>query len=121
MLLGEHISYQTDNSTYVYKELHPSRVKTDKAAVEKVTDLLQNVFTNPWSQASELTSLTTGLVATPEVRRDLLEARERGFSACKDFITDRCSQTPSIDFFDPLKRLKLKTFKDLKATKKNTI
>ena len=34
----------TPEKTYFYKELAPARIKTDLGPVEKVVDLLQNVF-----------------------------------------------------------------------------
>ena len=45
-LLREHLS-MTPDKTYVHKELAPARIKTDLGAVEKVVDLLENVFSNP--------------------------------------------------------------------------
>ena len=66
-LLREHLSFEP-SSLYVHKELVPARIKTDIEAVERVLDLLENVFKNPWSKDSELTSLSTGIEATSEVR-----------------------------------------------------
>ena len=56
--------------------------------------------------------------ATTEVRDDLLQANAKGKSACREFVLQRCSSTATGDFFDPLKKLKLKSFKDLKAVTK---
>ena len=41
--LREHLSI-TPEKSYFYKELAPARIKTDLGPVEKVVDLLQNVF-----------------------------------------------------------------------------
>ena len=41
--LREHLSI-TPEKTYFYKELAPARIKTDLGPVEKVVDLLQNIF-----------------------------------------------------------------------------
>ena len=79
-VLREHLS-MTPDKTYVHKELAPAQIKTDLGAVEKVVDLLENVFSNPWAKKGDLTSLSTGVAATSEVRNDLLEARERGQKA----------------------------------------
>ena len=62
-LLPEHLLMTPDN-TYVHEELDPARIKTDLAAVEKVVDLLENVFSNPWTKEGDLTSLFTGVAAT---------------------------------------------------------
>ena len=119
-LLREHLSFEP-SSLYVHKELVFARIKTDIEAVERVLDLLENVFKNPWSKDSELTSLSTGIEATSEVRSNLLQAKEKGLAACKEFIKDRCSSDSVLDYFDPLKKQKLKTFKDLKAVSKISI
>ena len=106
------------DKTYVHKELAPARIKTDLGAVEKVVDLLENAFSNPWAKEGDITSLSTGVAATSEVRNDLLEARERGQKAVNEFVVSRCSSAPTSDYFDPLRKMKLKTFKNLKTTTK---
>ena len=116
-LLQEHLSL-TPDKTYVHKELAPAQIKTDLGAVEKVVHLLENVFSNPWAKEGDLTSLSTGVAATSEVHNDLLEARERGQKAVNEFVVSRCSSAPTTDYFDPLRKMKLKSFKDLKTTTK---
>ena len=48
----------------------------------------------------------------------MLEARERGQNAVNEFVVSRCSSVPTSDYFDPLRKMKLKSFKDLKTTTK---
>ena len=86
-----------------------------------MVDLLENVFKNPLSEDSKLTGLSTGIEATSEVRSNLLQAKERGLAACKKVIEARCSSDSTIDYFDPLKKQKLKTFKALKTIRKISI
>jgi hypothetical protein len=86
-----------------------------KSFLQERSRLLENVFQNPFKEITGLTSLTVGVAATDEIRSNLLEAKEKGKVACKEFVEGRCSSKPKLDFFDPLKKLKLKTFKDLKA------
>ena len=101
------------------KELTPSRIRSDMEAVASVLEVLESVFCSPWNRdVQQLTSLSTGLAATTEVRDDLLQANAKGKSACREFVLQRCSSTATGDFFDPLKKLKLKSFKDLKAVTK---
>ena len=74
-----------------HKELTPSRIKSDMEAVASVIDVFQNVFCSPWSRdAVSLISLSTGLLATPEVKDDLmliLEGRAHVENFCKnDFL-----------------------------------
>ena len=106
---------------YVHKILVSARVKTGLAAVERVLDLLENVFKNPWSKDGELTSVSTGIEATSEVLSNLLQAKEKGFAACKKIIEGQYSSDSTIDYFNPLKKQKLKTFKDLKPFSKISI
>ena len=114
-LLREHLSIKPAN--YVHKELAPGRIKKDIEAVEKGINLLENVFTYPWN-GGDLTSLSTGIEATAEVKDSLQGAKNGGFSACLEFISTLCSSSPKLDFFEPLPKSKYKTFKDLKKVVK---
>ena len=97
-LLREHLSV-SPNKAYVPKELAAARIKTDLEAVGKIVDLLEGVFINPWAKESDLTTLSTGVAATTEVRNDLLQARDRGKKALNDFGISRCSSLPTANFF----------------------
>ena len=57
------------------------------------------------------TNLSTGIEATTEVSDDLLQV-------ANDFVVNRCSSNPTSDYFDTLKKAKLKSFKDLKVVRK---
>ena len=117
-LFREHLSLVSNENKF-HKELTPSRIKSDMEAVASVVDVLENVFCSPWNrEVDHLISLSTGISATPEVRDDLLEAYDKGKSASREFVKQRCSSEATITFFDPLKKLKLKSFKNLKAVTK---
>jgi hypothetical protein len=88
-------------------------MKKDTEDVEKVIDVLSDILTIPWC-GEELISLSSGIEATDAVRQDILEARNIGLKACEHFVSNRCSSIPTLDFFDPLKKANLKTFKNLK-------
>ena len=45
-LLREHLAIKPND--YVHKELAPSRIKTDIEALDRVINLCENVFKNPW-------------------------------------------------------------------------
>ena len=47
-------------------------------------------------------------------------AKSKGKQAANDFVVSRCSSHshPTLDYFDTLKKTKLKSFKDLKAVRK---
>ena len=115
--MREHLSIAT-NKAYVHNELTPGRKKADARDVDKLTDLLEEVFSNPWKINVKFTSLSTGIAVTSEIRDDLLKARERGQKAAKEFVLARSSATPKKDFYDPMKKVKLKTFNNLKTTVK---
>lgn len=114
-LLREHLSVSPDKA-FVHKELAPAWIKTDLETVEKVVDLLEGVFSNPWAKDSDLTTLSTGAAETTEVRDELLQARDRGQKALNDFVISQCSSMPTANFFDPSRKMKLKSFKDLNTT-----
>ena len=97
----------------IHKELAPARIKEDIKAVEKLLDLLEDVFTNPWKQDAVFTSLSSGIEATKDVSDELLQAKSRERQAANDFVVNRCSSDATLDYFDPLKKAKLKSFKDM--------
>ena len=118
-MLREQLIFNSD-TLYVHKELAPARVKSDNLTVEKVVYLIANVFNNPWTADSELISLTTGIAATSEIRHDLIHAKVKGSNACENFIESRCSSESIADFFDPITKKRLKSFKDLRTVTKVT-
>ena len=52
-----------------------------------------------------------------DIDDDLQQVKSRRKQA-NDFVVNRCSSDPTLDYFDPLKKVKLKSFKDLKAVRK---
>ena len=106
------------DQNYVHKELTPGRIKKDIEAVDKRINLVENIFTNPWN-GGDLTSSSTGIGATAEVKNSLLGAKNGGgLSACLEFISTLYSSSPKLDFFEPLSKSKHKTFKDLRKVVK---
>ena len=78
-------------------------------------DLFEDVFPSPWKEDAACTSLSTGIEATAEVSDDLLREKSLGKQVANDFAASRCSSHPTLDYFDTLKKAKVKSFKDLKA------
>ena len=116
-LLRDHLSLAT-NKAYVHNELTAGRIKADVRGVNKLVDLLGEVFSNPLKNNAEFTSLSTGIAVTAEVRDDLLQAREKGQKEAKEFVLTRSSSVAVKNFYDPMKKVKLKSFKNLKTTVK---
>ena len=94
----------------MHKEIAPARVQKDILAVEKVIEVLENVFISLWG-SEKLLSLSTGVVAALEVKQDLFGASEKGKGACKAFVISRCSSLPTAEFFDPLRKTNLNSLR----------
>ncbi|KAG1714540.1 hypothetical protein GQR58_001134 [Nymphon striatum] len=99
-----------------HADLQSSRVKRDENDVKSIVDMLENNWTNPFSnQPSDLVSLSTGAAATSAITSDLLKARSKGEEAFK--IHKERLESGS-GFFDPIKKQNLQTFTVLQ---KNTV
>jgi len=67
-----------------HADLQTSRIKRDENDVTSIVDMLENNWTNPFSnQPSDLVNLATGAAAQPNVSTDLLKACEKGKEAFK--------------------------------------
>ena len=55
-------------------------------------------------------NLSTGVEVTTE---DLMQAKSKVKHAVNDFVVKRCSSNPTSDYFDPLKKINLTSFKNL--------
>ena len=118
-ILREQLTFNSD-LLYVHKELAPARVKSDNLAVKKVVYLIENVINNSWTADSELISLTTGIAATSEIQHDLIHAKDKVGNPCNNFIESHCSSESTADLFDPITKLRLRYFKDLRTATKVT-
>ena len=89
--------------------LENTRIKRDESDVASMVDLLENNWTNPFgNDPSDLGSISTRTVASPDVSTDLLAAREKGEHTYKEFEQQRMQKGDC--FHDPIKKIKLKTF-----------
>ena len=59
---------------------------------------------------------SSGIVATEKIKSDLPEAEAKGKEQMKNFIETRLVDQ-TMDFYEPIKRLNLKTFSSLKKVK----
>ena len=105
----------TSSQIYIHEKLAPARIKEDIKAVGKMVDLLDDVFPNLWREDTGFTSLFTGIEVTTKVNDDLMQGKSKGKQAANDFVVKGCSSNPTSDYFDPLKKTKPKSFKNLKA------
>ena len=74
-------------------------------------DLLKYTFINP-AQQSSLITLSSGIIPTEVIRRDLEKAYDKGKSAMDSFIDLRLVNM-SKSIYDPLKKLRLGTFANM--------
>ena len=93
-----------------HRELGKARMRGDEEDVLK----LVSCFTKyeVFRQVENLVPVTTGDVASDEIRHDLLGAEEIGKTIVKEFVQDRLIKK-DVKFHDRVKQQKLKTFEAL--------
>lgn len=75
---------------------------------------------NPFDRHHDgIVCLSSGTVASEEIKKDLLTASEKGKKAVKEFMDQRLLSR-SVDIFSPITVQKLKTFSDLAKAKKKS-
>ena len=100
---------------YLYrrrKELDvPQRNRHEKDVLSVISTLESMV--NPFETGrTDMIHLSSGLVATPDVKTDLLTVKQQGEECVTDFITNRLLVTEP-DIFSKISKLKLKTFSSM--------
>jgi len=109
----------TSRDRQVRKELGHRKIIADEKSVANIVSVIESMH-NPFdSHLTELTSISSGVVTSSEVQHDLMSANEIGERSIYEFVDNRLIN-PSVDFFAPLKALKLKTFSDLGKLKAKT-
>ena len=114
--LRQEISIQ-GNVITKHTDLEKTCIKRNDSDVASMVDLLENNWTNPFrNDPSDLVSISTGTVASPDVSTDLLAAREKGenvYNLVQGIWTTMNSKGEC--FHDPIKKIKLKTFTAMKT------
>ena len=98
-----------------HDDLLPSRIQRDQSDVQTVQDTITSLFVHPFSE-SQLVILSSGIVAMEKIESDLLEDEVKGDEQMKNFIEKRIVDQ-TIDFYEHIKRLYLRTFSSLKKVK----
>ena len=101
------------HKTHQHKDLSESRIKKDENDVNSLVSLLQDTFINPFSDNPVL-CISNGMVASDEISKDLLNAKDKGRISMETFTNERLSSTATSCLFDPIKKLQLKTFSTMK-------
>ena len=105
-----------------HRELERAEIKKSEQAVQRTISAIRN-FTNPFTLVDKghLYSLSSGAPVSPEVELDVLRAEATGKEAKDVFIRDRLVNGSSETlFFEPIKRIKLKTMEASNKTVKLT-
>ena len=91
----------------------PQRTRHEKDVLS-IVNTLQNMV-NPFETDTEITDmihLSSGLVATPDVKADLLRTKRRGEECVIAFLKDRLLVSEP-DIFSTIPKLKMKTFSSM--------
>ena len=106
-----------------HRELEQHEIRKSEKAVQSVISAIQNL-TNPFEIADKdhLYNIGSGAPVTADVEADVLQAESLGRKTKETFIKARFIDGSSKDkFFDPNKRLKLKTMEACNKTVKLTL
>jgi len=95
----EHLHYKLQK--YAHPDLTPSRIKKDEADVQMLMRTLTTLFIDPFSD-QPLLSISTGVLASEAVCKDMKSAKEQGKKSMDLFKDERLSRDPTKSFFDPI-------------------
>ena len=110
------------NMTYLNSEqlqhpdLYPRRTRKDVTCVNNMVELLVNGWTNPFelNGPDDILNLSSGISAPKNIRENPFNVKKKGEEACSEF---RGRIQEGIDFYKPIKKLKIRTFSDVKNSK----
>ena len=91
-------------------------MRRDEEDVKAIINIINESFISPFEE-QELVSLSNGVLPTEKTTSDLLTAEEKGLSALNTFIGERLVKQTTY-FYEPIKKLKLSTFSNLKKSVK---
>ena len=101
----------------VHKEASSKRVARDEADVQKlISCFTTDLMSNPFPQETEsLVNFATGVVLPTDISDVLVRSTDKGREQMNTFVEKRLN-TNQISFWDPITKLKVKTFES--TTKK---
>ena len=95
-----------------HPDLRPSRTKRDEGDVKSLTEILKDVWQNPFSlEPQELSSISNGASPFEEAIIDLCNAQKIGKKAHDEFFRRRLLKDGNSQFFDTLPHIKLISLK----------
>ena len=99
----------SENASSLHHDLQKTRIERGEDDVKKVLQMFESTWKDPFED-QDLVNVSTGMIATPDVVNDLLNAYEKGKAAYDQFIDSRLYSNRNSLFFDTLHKLQLKTF-----------
>ena len=111
--LEESLGMYNDKS--VTKDLSEKRILHDEDCSLRSYDLVKEWGT-PFKENTSLIHLCSGLECNPEIQFDMVNAEQKGKEALVDFLENRI-ESNNVDLFDPIPKMKLKTFASMKVKK----
>ena len=87
--------------------------------MQRITGVVEN-WINPFHSDEQLCHLASKLVATEEVKTDLLNAHDKGLEALRSFADERLGEDGTKDFYATLPQLQLKTFSSMGKKKRGS-
>ena len=98
------------NIVNVHHNLSPTRIQRDEEDVKATINVINENFISPFEE-QELVSSSNGVLSTEKITSDLLTAEEKGLSALNTSTEERLVKQ-TMDFYEPIKKLKLSTFSE---------
>ena len=107
----------TDTEDMTHKDLRPSLVKKSESHVKECIEAIGE-FMNPFTveDAMSLYNISTGVKIPPDIEDDIMNAEAKGLHEKNMFVEERLECNSK--FFDPVKKLKLKTMATTNKTAK---
>ena len=105
------------NRDQIHKDVRPSQMKKNEQDVVKTLHAVQNLADSfVMDDTEHLYNITSGAPAPPDIETDVLRAEAAGAKGKEDFIKERLENNKP--FFDPVKRIHLKTFSAMNKSAK---
>ncbi|CAI9735361.1 Hypothetical predicted protein [Octopus vulgaris] len=102
-----------------HKETSSPCLKKDEGDIKKVMDMIES-WVNPFEMkntADSLINIAPGVKATDDITEDILSAEEKGANVFSSFVQKRLCSSQT-DFYSPLAKTALETFRNLVKSKK---
>ena len=106
--------FLSSRANTTHHDLLPSRTRRNQSDVQAAQETLTPVFIHSFSEM-ELVSLSSSLVPTEKIKKNLIETEHKGEEELKKFIEERLVHQ-TVDFYKSIKRLRFGTFVSMQKT-----